>query len=148
MTNRQQKNHNDASSSNHNDASSSNPSSSAELRKERNKRYYALRKERNKQLKVGNGDVSQSSSLISSVERTLLGTLQTNITQTPQIQRQNCIQTSQTRSDENMPVTTLHSLTERVMPEISRGFYLFKKSFFLNPHMFKVVTQYSEFLRY
>ena len=136
MTNRQQNDHNDASSSN---PSSSNPSSSAEKRKEHNKRYYALRKERNKQLKVGNGDVSQSSSLISSIERTPLGTLQTNTTQMPQIQRENvsCTMTQrqkeyhqryyaahenngiQTRTDENTPVTAIHSLTEQLMPEIS-----------------------------
>lgn len=140
-----------------NDVSTSSAYASSEKRKERNKRYYASCKENNQVPKVGTSDISQSDPLM---ERIPLRTLQTNSSQMTQMAKENVscslvgkrngrdepcyatrkengkrfsngIQISRNPTDDSTPSTTLPSIIDGLMPEISRGFYLFNNAFFL-----------------
>ncbi|XP_021986145.2 uncharacterized protein LOC110882430 [Helianthus annuus] len=158
-----------------NHASSSSASTKAEKRKEYQKRYYAARKENNKVSKFGSGDAPQSASSISlmnnrSTERTLLRSLQTNITQFPQTTNENASsvsttkckeynkgcsntpndngmrisngsQVNQTPIDDVTPTTTFPSVIDVVRHRTSRGIQIHPRT--LLPQFAEVVDQPS-----
>ena len=128
-----------------NDASTSSASTSKEKKEQRNKRYYESHKENTKVSKLGPGDVTQRDLLgYYNLERIPFRTLQINgshststNTHIPKRQK-NDVTTSSTT-----PPNTLPSITdEMMMPERSRGLYIF---FLIKTSFFKVET-FSHFV--